>query len=206
MAKAGGKKKAAKKAPSRKAAPSRVETSSAVKKAPAKKKASAAKKPAKKVAPKKRAAKRPARPAKSSARKATPVRARALEQLSLVTELPVSPAAVIAAWLDSAEHTAFTGAEASIEPRVGGRHSAWSGYIEGVLREVEPERLVMSWRTTEFSPSDPDSRLELRVSLAAGRGARLELDHTDLPEGSAEKYAAGWRDHYFVPMARYFSR
>jgi uncharacterized protein YndB with AHSA1/START domain len=199
----GAKKRAAKKVPSKKAAPSRVKKAAPKKSAPSKKRAPARKKSAagKKAAPKRKAAaKKPA-----PKRKATPVRASALERLSLVTELPVSPEAVIDAWLDSAAHTAFTGAEAIIEPRVGGKHSAWSGYIEGSLHQIDPDRLVMSWRTTEFAPTDPDSRVELRVRATRG-GARLELEHTDLPAGGAEKYAAGWRDFYFVPMARYFSR
>jgi activator of HSP90 ATPase len=158
-----------------------------------------AKKAAKKVA--KKASKKVAKKAsKKVAKKAPPVHATAREELHLVTELPTSPHRVIADWLDSEAHTAFTGADASIDPVVGGKHSAWSGYIEGTLQVIEPQRLVMSWRTTEFTSTDPDSQVEVLASKSK-IGTRLELIHTDLPEGGAEKYTAGWRDFYFVPMA-----
>jgi uncharacterized protein YndB with AHSA1/START domain len=159
--------------------------------------AKAPKKVAKK-APKKVAEKAP----KKVAKRAT---ARVLEELRLYTDLPVPPQAVFEAWLDSGKHTAFTGAEALIEPRVGGKHSAWSGYIEGTISEIAPERLAMTWRTTEFSDADPDSHLEVKAT-PRGTGSRLEIVHTRLPVGGAEKYSQGWRDFYFTPMATYFGR
>lgn len=184
------------------------------KKSPAKKRTGAATKKAapKKSAPKKSAPKKAIKqppPAKKAAapKAATPKKAIAIaqprERLTLATVLAAAPEAVIAAWLDSAAHSAFTGAEAVIDGFEGGRHSAWSGYIEGRFLAVEPTRLVMTWRTTEFAPSDPDSRLEVRAEPAP-EGTRLSLVHTDLPVGGAEKYGQGWRDFYFKPMAGYF--
>ena len=188
--------KAAKKAPKKvaKKAPKKV-----AKKAPAK---------AAKKAPKKVAKKAPAKAAQKAPKKVAKramAQARVLEELRLYTDLPVPPRAVFEAWLDSAKHTAFTGAEALIEPRVGGKHSAWSGYIEGTISEIAPERLAMTWRTTEFSDADPDSHLEVKAT-PRGTGSRLEIVHTRLPAGGAEKYSQGWRDFYFTPMATYFGR
>jgi uncharacterized protein YndB with AHSA1/START domain len=50
--------------------------------------------------------------------------------------LPASPEAVYDAWLDSAEHSAMTGAGAKINNRVGGAYSAWDGYITGKTVEL----------------------------------------------------------------------
>jgi activator of HSP90 ATPase len=183
-----GKKAAAKKAPkkvAKKAAPKTAGKKAAAKKAP--------KKVAKRAAPKKKLAKKVSSVAVAQPR----------ERLALSTVLPAAPEAVIAAWLDSAAHSAFTGAEATIDGFEGGRHSAWSGYIEGRFVTVHPTRLVMTWRTTEFAPTDPDSRLEVSAEPASG-GTRLSVVHTDLPVGGAEKYGRGWRDFYFKPMAAYF--
>ena len=52
--------------------------------------------------------------------------------------LPASPEAVYDAWLDSAKHSAMTGAEAKIVNRVGGAYSAWDGYITGKTVELIP--------------------------------------------------------------------
>ncbi len=127
-----------------------------------------------------------------------------LESLLLEAIVLASPERVYTAWLDGAEHSAFTGGEAIIDAIVGGKHSAWSGYIEGYFLDLEPgRRIVMSWRTTEFAETDPDSRAEVRFSSDGG-GTRIEIEHTELPPGGAQKYGTGWREFYFVPMRRYF--
>ncbi len=214
------KKVAAKKsAPKKASAPRRAAKKASAAKAKAKAKpkrassgrtaAVARRSAAKKAAPKKAGAARPKAPAKkapakkAARRPATPLLA-PRESLRLETSVLASPERVYAAWIDSGEHSELTGGEAIIDARVGGKHSAWSGYIEGRFVALEPgKRLVMSWRTTEFDPTDPDSQLEIRFSPDGG-GTRLELEHTDLPPGGADKYTTGWREFYFVPMAKYF--
>ena len=71
--------------------------------------------------------------------------------------LPAPPEAVYHAWLDSAAHTAMTGGAAKIAGRVGGRFTAWDGYISGKTLALTPgARIVQSWRTSEFAAADPD--------------------------------------------------
>jgi activator of HSP90 ATPase len=126
------------------------------------------------------------------------------ESLELRASFAASPERVLAAWLDSEKHSAFTGSDATIEPRVGTKHSAWNGYIEGEILEIQPgKRLVMSWRTTEFPADHPDSIVIVEAE-AQGSGTEIRLVHTELPPGGAEKYGKGWTDFYFVPMATYF--
>jgi uncharacterized protein YndB with AHSA1/START domain len=48
-------------------------------------------------------------------------------RLSAVISAPLER--VYAAWLDSESHGAFSGGKASIQPRVGGKFTAWGGYI-----------------------------------------------------------------------------
>src|SRR5437870_2591355 len=60
------------------------------------------------------------------------------------------------------EHTAFTGAKATIEALVGGKHSAWDGYIVGENLALEPNRRILqSWRSKEFPLDSEDSTLEV---------------------------------------------
>ena len=205
------KAKAAKSSPKRKASHKRSPKSkvSPKSKAGPKSKAKQAEaSPKSKTSPKSKAKQAKASP-KSKAKKAKASaapkpKAPILESLAIEAIVLASPERVYAAWLDGTEHSAFTGGEAIIDAIVGGKHSAWSGYIEGQFLELEPgRRIVMSWRTSEFEETDPDSRAEVRFSPDGG-GTRIEIAHTDLPPGGAQKYGTGWREFYFVPMRRYF--
>jgi activator of HSP90 ATPase len=109
------------------------------------------------------------------------------------------------AWLSSEAHSAFTGSRAEIDPVVGGKYSAWDGYITGETLELEPpQRILQNWRTTEFPEDSPDSTLEVRFEEEE-MGTRITLIHKGMPESQAENYRQGWTDHYFDPMERYFS-
>jgi uncharacterized protein YndB with AHSA1/START domain len=82
---------------------------------------------------------------------------------------PAKPADVFAAWLDSVAHGAMTGrGRAKIDPRVGGAHTAWNGYIQGETLELEPgRRIVQSWRTSEFPRHASRSRSSRRATARA---------------------------------------
>ena len=127
------------------------------------------------------------------------------EKLYLSTLIPAEPEKVYLAWLDSAGHTAITGSPAKIDRRIGGKFTAWDGYIEGTTLELQPfQRILQSWRTSEFPDSSPNSQLEMLFEPAEG-GTRLTLIHTNIPDGQAEEYRQGWEDFYFTPMTSYFS-
>ena len=127
------------------------------------------------------------------------------ENVTLSTIVPASPEKVYRAWLDSAGHAAITGSPANIDGQVGGKFSAWDGYIEGTTLELKPfSRIIQSWRTSDFPDGSPDSRLEVLFE-DADEGTRLTLVHTNIPDGQAEEYRQGWEDFYFSPMATYFS-
>jgi hypothetical protein len=100
----------------------------------------------------------------------------------------------------------MTGAKATSQARVGGKFTAWNGYIFGQHEELVPSRrIVQSWRTTEFPEDCPDSRLEVEFA-PEGDGTRLTLVQSELPAGEAERYQEGWQQFYFEPIQRYFAR
>jgi len=128
------------------------------------------------------------------------------ESIEVSARFPVTPDRLYAAWLDSQEHTRFTGDTARVDPLVGGRFTAWSGWITGETLVLEPERrIVQSWRTTEFPEEAEDSQIEVRFEAVTG-GTRLTIVHTNIPEGQGHQYEDGWIDYYFEPMQRYFRR
>ncbi len=116
----------------------------------------------------------------------------------------VSPELLYKAWLNSTEHTAMTGGRATASDNVGGKFSAWDGYISGENVALHGgKRILQSWRTTEFDPDAPDSILEILFD-ADGNGAHVTIRHKRLPEDGM-KYKQGWVDYYFEPMKEYFS-
>lgn len=129
----------------------------------------------------------------------------ATESFTVSELIPASPERIYRAWLDASEHAAMTGGGATSEPRVGGGHTAWDGYIRGTHLELEPgRRIIQSWRSVDFPEAHADSRLEIMLEPSEG-GTRLTLSHSGLPEGQGADYEEGWKDHYFLPMRKYFS-
>jgi uncharacterized protein YndB with AHSA1/START domain len=125
----------------------------------------------------------------------------------LVSEIiPASRERIYAAWLDSRQHTAFTGEEATIEPTVGGKHSAFGGYASGRNLELEPHRrIVQTWRSAEFPDGCPDSRVEVTLEETGG-GTLVTLLHTDIPQGQADRYRESWLKFYLEPLKRFFTK
>jgi uncharacterized protein YndB with AHSA1/START domain len=125
------------------------------------------------------------------------------EKATVSRVIPAPAKRIFHAWLDPAEHEKMTGAGAT--GTAAGAFTAWDGYISGRTVSTKPyTRIEQAWRSTEFPPGAPDSRLVVTLAPAPG-GTRVTLRHSNLPEGQAASYAKGWEDFYFDPMTRYFS-
>jgi uncharacterized protein YndB with AHSA1/START domain len=119
--------------------------------------------------------------------------------------VPATPEEIFDAWLDSRAHGDMTGSLAKASPHPGAEFEAWDGYIRGRNLILErPDRIVQSWRTANFDPSDPDSQIEVLFEQR-GNGTQVTIHHTRLP-AHGSRYEAGWPKHYFEPMRAYFSR
>lgn len=127
-------------------------------------------------------------------------------EIILSDVIPASPQRIYDTWLDAKGHAAMTGSERAIASReVGGSFMAWDDYITGRNLALEPaKRILQSWRSAQFEPSEPDSRLEVLLEPVAG-GTKVTLRHTDVPD-SGEHYRSGWQSHYLDPMKAYFAK
>ena len=125
--------------------------------------------------------------------------------LKLSKTFPTDAKTLFEGWLGSATHSAFTGGQGTkISPKVGGKFSAWDGYIFGTTMELEPyRRIAQSWRTTEFPVDAPDSHLEILFEEKK-KDTRITLIHTQLPVDQVDDYLQGWKDYYFKPMGEYY--
>jgi activator of HSP90 ATPase len=118
--------------------------------------------------------------------------------------IPAKPADIYEVWLSSEGHTAMTGSHAKVDGNVGGKFSAWDGYIFGRTLELTPkQRIVQTWRTSEFPNDAPDSHLEVLLEEVP-EGTKITLIHGDMPEDQVDSYRQGWEDFYFKPMKKYF--
>ena len=190
----------AKRATARKAAPKRATAKKASPKKASPKKASPKKASPKKASPKKLAAPKP--PAPKRAKRVLPV----FEVATIVQEelFDAAPMDIYEAIVDPSKHAAFTGSVATGEPVEGGAFTAWDGYIEGRHERLVPgARIVQVWRTTDFPPEHPHSRLELELRPEPEGKTRLRMTHSGVPLSQAKSYEQGWLDNYWNPLREY---
>ncbi|HSM72362.1 MAG TPA: SRPBCC domain-containing protein [Anaerolineales bacterium] len=117
---------------------------------------------------------------------------------------PARASDIYNAWLTREGHSAITGSAAEVDGRVGGKFTAWDGYISGSTLELTADqRIVQAGRMTEFPDDAPDSRLEVLFEEVAG-GTKITLTHSDLPADQIDSYKQGWEDFYFKPMREYY--
>jgi len=127
------------------------------------------------------------------------------ESLKIKTTFRAPAKEVYEAWMDSAKHSLMTGGTAEIDPKIGGKFTAWDGYISGETVELDPyTRIVQLWRTGDFNESDPYSRIEILLDEKDGETGFV-LIHENIPAGQKEDYLEGWSDYYLDPMHDYFS-
>ena len=117
-----------------------------------------------------------------------------------------TPGEVYDAFVTPRRHASFTGSPATGSIKVGGKFTAWDGYISGVNRElVKGKRIVQDWRTTEWPEGAADSRVEFSFTAVKG-GTEVRLVHSNVPAEQAESYRQGWIDYYWTPLKAYFAR
>src|SRR6516162_8766005 len=83
---------------------------------------------------------------------------------TLTTTIPASAQDIYDAWLNSLAHSEMTGGQASMSDEIDAEVSAWDGYITGRNLELVPgERIVQSWRTTQFTDEHEDSIITMTL-------------------------------------------
>src|SRR5512144_1592506 len=115
----------------------------------------------------------------------------ATDSIRVSATIPASPERIYKAWLSGEDHAAMTGGAAKIEPGVGGRFTAWDGYISGETLELsDGKKIVQAWRTAEVPEGSAPSKLEVLLEEVDG-GTSVIFVHTEIPEGDGEKYEEG---------------
>jgi len=131
------------------------------------------------------------------------------QRFSTITQtikVNASPVEVYEALMDSKKHAKVTGSPASISRVVGGKFTAWDGYIFGKNLELEAgKKIVQEWTTTEWPEGYPPSKLEIVLTKKAG-GTELKMVHSKVPAEQKDEYTEGWKSFYWEPLAAYFGK
>lgn len=118
----------------------------------------------------------------------------------------VTPKQVYQAYTDPKLHSKFTESKATGKPKVGGKFTAWDGYIFGRYIELEEgKRVVQEWTSTDFPEGYPPSKLELTFREVP-KGTEIALVHSDVPKDIADDAADGWEEFYWEPLKKYFKK
>ena len=122
--------------------------------------------------------------------------------------LKVSPKQVYEAYVDPKKHSEFTDSKATGKPVVGGKFTAWDGYISGKFLELEEgKRVVQEWTSTDFPEGYPPSTLELTFcEVPKGTETEITMVHSNVPKEQADEVAEGWTEFYWNPLKEYFSK
>jgi len=118
----------------------------------------------------------------------------------------VKPQQIYDAFLDGKKHGKMTGGgKATADSHVGGKFTAWDGYISGTNLELDPgKKIVQSWETSEWPEGADPSKLEWTFVEKDG-GTEVTMVHSHVPAAQADSYRQGWADYYFTPMKEYFA-
>jgi len=120
--------------------------------------------------------------------------------------IPAKPEEVYDALMDEKKHAEFTGSKASIDAKVGGKFTAWDGYIFGKNLKLEKgKRIVQEWQTTEWPDDYHPSVVEFSFKRK-GDGTELTMVHSQVPAEQVESYRQGWIDFYWDPLKKYFKK
>ncbi len=120
--------------------------------------------------------------------------------------LPASPAEVYEAFTDAKKHSEFTGSKATGKAVVGGKFTAWDGYISGKNLELEKgKRILQEWVTTDWPENYPSSRVEFTFRQV-GDKTEVTMVHSDVPAEQEDELAQGWIDYYWDPLKAYFKK
>ncbi len=134
------------------------------------------------------------------------VKTKSTSTIRQTARIGARPVEVYDALVNPSKHAAFTGAKATGKPLVGGRFTAWDGYISGKYLELAAgKRIVAEWRTTEW-PGDAAPSLLTLSFRRIDSGTELTMLQSRVPASQAAQYRDGWKAYYWQPLRDWFSK
>lgn len=103
------------------------------------------------------------------------------------------------ALVDPKEINLWGGGPAKMSDREGTEFSLWGGDIHGKNIEIIPgEKLIQEWFGGDWAKP---SKVVFTLT-AKGKGTKLDLLQTDVPNEEAKDIAAGWKSYYLGQLKK----
>jgi activator of HSP90 ATPase len=97
----------------------------------------------------------------------------------------------------------WSGGEAVIENKVGGRFEMFDGWVTGEVLKTGEDELAYTWKTTEWPEDAKPSEVHYLLKEDEA-GTKVILHHAGFPNDEEMKsHKAGWTDFFFEPMEDY---
>lgn len=123
--------------------------------------------------------------------------------LQLEFHLPVPPARVMDMLLDEKELRRWSGEDAVIDRKQGGKISLLDGWITGEIKKLADTELICTWRTQGWTNEMQDSEVKYKL-VKDKEGTKIYLEHHNLPnQEEVDEHADYWEDQFFGLMEEY---
>lgn len=123
--------------------------------------------------------------------------------LQLEFHLPVPPARVMDMLLDEKELRRWSGEDAVIDRKQGGKISLLDGWITGEIKKLADTELICTWRTQGWTDEMKDSEVKYKL-VKDKEGTKIFLEHNNLPnQEEADEHTEYWEDQFFGLMEEY---
>ena len=129
-----------------------------------------------------------------------------MSDLQLHIDLDAEPIFVYALWIDPPQQGMITEAFAKINPRIDGSYELWDGVVRGKFILLDaPKKIIQTWRTSEFSPQQPSTKLTLDFKPHR-LGTRLLITHENIPNAFLSQFEFAWKEFYFPRLKLHFQK
>ena len=94
----------------------------------------------------------------------------------------------------------WSGGDAVLEPKVGGRFEMFDGWAYGEVLKITDNELAYTWITTDWPEETTPTEVHYLLKDDEA-GTRVFLKHTGFSdEAEMKSHKSGWTDFFFDPM------
>lgn len=117
--------------------------------------------------------------------------------------MPGTPKQLMEMLTDTALIRKWSGGEAVLEKKEGGKFEMFDGWVNGTVLKATENELAYTWKTTGWDEETEPSEVHYVLSNDK-EGTKVVLHHRNLPTvEEAEEHRQGWDDHFFGPLEEY---
>jgi len=125
--------------------------------------------------------------------------------LKLEFILSAKPQRVMQLLTDPALIRKWSGGEAILENKEGGRFEMFDGWVTGNVLKTGINELTYTWKITEW-PQDAAASEVHYLLTDDEAGTKVVLHHNNFPnEEEMKSHESGWTDYFFDPMEDYIA-